>query len=295
MLYEAGLSGAVSFQPEVTADADRFARDLVRPAIAHPLGRGGPRHEAGTPLVLVATDGELYGHHQRWRDLFLARLLDPDEDRGFDIVPLGRALAGLELADLAPIHLAERTSWSCHHGVLRWAAECPCVADGRWKTPLRAALDRLAGAIDAVTERIAMDLPGRGSDGTRVALDPWAARDAYVEVVLGRTSPAAFARARMAGRASPTARERLLGIMEAQRWRLAMFASDGWYWDDPVRPETRHVLRCAAHAARLVDGLAGTATERMLVSDLGLLSSPSRGLDGAAIYRQALAEVGQAG
>ena len=42
------------------------------------------------------------------------------------------------------------TSWSCHHGVLRWSAECPDVPDGRWKAPLRAALDRLAGGIDAV-------------------------------------------------------------------------------------------------------------------------------------------------
>lgn len=81
--------------------------------------------------------------------------------------------------------------------------------------------------------------------------------------------------------------------MEAQRWRLAMFASDGWYWEDPTRPETRQVLRCAARAARLVDGLAGTRLERRLLEDLALLVSPSRGIDGAVIYREALAEVRQ--
>ena len=43
--------------------------------------------------------------------------------------------------------------------------------------------------------------------------------------------------------------------MEAQRWRLAMFASCGWYWDVPDRPETQGVIRAAVHAARLVDGL----------------------------------------
>jgi hypothetical protein len=81
--------------------------------------------------------------------------------------------------------------------------------------------------------------------------------------------------------------------MEAQRWRLAMFASDGWFWDDPVRTETRQVLRAAARAAGLVDGLAGTGLERRLVADLALFTSPSSGLDGAAIYRTALADVGQ--
>ena len=81
--------------------------------------------------------------------------------------------------------------------------------------------------------------------------------------------------------------------MEAQRWRLAMFASDGWFWDDPIRPETRQVLRAAARAVRLVDGVAGTRLERRLVDDLATLASPSRGLDGAAIYRMALADVDQ--
>ena len=72
-----------------------------------------------------------------------------------------------------------------------------------------------------------------------------------------------------------------------------MFASDGWFWDDPVRTETRQVLRAAARAARIVDAAAGTTLEGRLVDDLSLFVSPSRGLDGAAIYRMALAEVGQ--
>jgi hypothetical protein len=81
--------------------------------------------------------------------------------------------------------------------------------------------------------------------------------------------------------------------MEAQRWRLAMFASDGWYWDDPVRTESKHVLRFAARAARLVDATLGSRLERSLVADLGLFRSPGTGLDGSAIYRAALSEVGQ--
>ncbi len=289
MLYDAPLSGAVSFAPEVTADADRFALDQVLPALAAPIARAGSRVDAGGPLVLVATDGELYGHHQRWRDLFLARLLDPDEDRGFDIVTTGAVFARLDVATLPAIRLAGRTSWSCHHGVLRWSAECPCAQDGRWKAPLRAALERLAGGIDAATEQVAAGLLGRGPDGSAAPLDPWAVRDRYVEVILGRTTAAAFARAELAGRAGPAARSRLLALLEAQRWRLAMFASDGWYWDDPIRPETKHVLRCAGRAARMIDALAGTGLERALVADLALLVSPSRGLDGAAIYQEALA------
>ena len=293
--YDDGISGAVSFQPDVTADADRFAREWVLPRTSSPLHRDrSPSWQAGPPLVLVATDGELYGHHQTFRDLFLQRLVDPAVDRGFDVVPLARALAGEDPELLPRVRVADRTSWSCHHGVLRWSAECPCAHDGRWKQPLRAALERLAGAIDAVTEARIGAMPSvRDPRSRRVGVDPWAARDAYVDVVLGLTTPQAFSARELGDTAPPTASRELENLMEAQRWRLAMFASDGWFWEDPARPETKQVLRSAARAARLADEVAETSLERRLVEDLANVVSPARGIDGAAIYREALDEVGQ--
>jgi hypothetical protein len=67
-----------------------------------------------------------------------------------------------------------------------------------------------------------------------------------------------------------------------------MFASDGWFWDDPVRIETKQLLLCAAKAARLMDAATGPELERRLAADLSIMSSPSRRIDGAAIYNEAL-------
>ena len=281
IFYDSGLSASVSFEPEATADADRFARERVAPRV-----QGGPA-PLEAPLAVIATDGELYGHHQQFRDLFLQRLLVPDPgeaDRGFDVVTLDALVAETTGHQHPSIRINERTSWSCHHGVARWSGECPDAADGRWKAPLRAALERLAGAIDVVTAAAIAEIPGD------VAAD--AARDAFIDVVAGAVTAGDFAAARWPAAAEP-ARTRVLALLEAQRWRLAMFASDGWFWDDPVRPETRQVLRAAARAVRLVDGVAGTRLEQRLVEDLATFSSPSRGLDGAAIYRMALADVDQ--
>ncbi|MCU0483819.1 MAG: glycoside hydrolase, partial [Chloroflexi bacterium] len=123
MFYDADLSGAISFRPDVTADADRFAREWVLPRTSTGVPRDGAgSRRTGRPLVLIATDGELYGHHQRFRDLFLQRLVDPAIDRGFDVVTLGEALGGLDPASLPTVRIDERTSWSCHHGILRWSA-----------------------------------------------------------------------------------------------------------------------------------------------------------------------------
>ncbi|HSW43408.1 MAG TPA: DUF3536 domain-containing protein [Patescibacteria group bacterium] len=294
VFYDAAISGAASFQPDVTADADRFAREWVLPRTSSPLPRdGSPSWQAGTPLVLVATDGELYGHHQPFRDLFLERLVDPSVDRGFDVVSLGHALAAEDRAALPPVRVEDRTSWSCHHGILRWSGECPCAPDGRWKLPLRVALERLAGGIDMLTESRVGALPGRvGAQGLALPVDPWAARDAYVDVVLGLETAETFS-ARLLGQAPAPVRRELETLMEAQRWRLAMFASDGWYWEEPNRPETKQALRCAARAAQLVDAIAGTHLEERLVEDLALVISPDRVGNGAAIYREALAEVGR--
>jgi hypothetical protein len=204
--------------------------------------------------------------------------------RGFDVIPLSEAVAEQPGRRHPAARIVERTSWSCHHGVARWSAECPDAVDGRWKGPLRAALERLAAAIDAATERWFASLDG--------GPDVWALREGYVDVVVGAVTADAFASEHLASPA-PADRARALALLEAQRWRLAMFASDGWYWDDPIRPETRQILRSAARAVRIVDAEIGTALEKRLVDDLALFTSPSRGLDGGAIYRTALAEVGQ--
>jgi hypothetical protein len=292
--YDGDLSSAVSFAPHATADADRFAQDIVEQRMA-----ADTLPDDEPPLVVIATDGELYGHHQTFRELFLERLVQPRPDRDgpdFDVLPLAEALSETESRPFGFMALAERTSWSCHHGVLRWSAECPCVPDGRWKGPLRSAFERLAGGIDVVTAEIASGLPG--------SPDIWAARDAYVDVVIGAEDASTFAARWLDGAGGPsgtaraadgTATATFLDLMAAQRWRLAMFASDGWYWDDPMRPETAAVMRAAARAARSVDALAPTGLERRLVADLGLLTSPGHHLDGAEIYRRALAEVGQPG
>ncbi len=286
-LYDGDLSGAVSFEPRATSDADRFIHEGLEPRLA-----SGTLPDDEPPLVVIATDGELYGHHQPFRELFVERLVRPPADgtsRGFDVVSLDEALSEPAGRPFRTIRISERTSWSCHHGVLRWSADCPCAADGRWKGPLRAAFERLAAGIDVVTTQVAAGLAG--------SPDPWAARDAYVDVVVGTEDGASFARRWLAAprRSARDETRTFLALMEAQRWRLAMFASDGWYWDDPARPETAGVLRAAARAARLVDGFADVGLERRLVADLGLFASPGHGIDGAEIYEQALAEVGQPG
>ncbi|HET7676836.1 MAG TPA: DUF3536 domain-containing protein [Candidatus Limnocylindrales bacterium] len=329
--YDGPLSAAVSFEPEATVDAGAFARERVAPALEPALADGSP------PLLVVATDGELYGHHQTFRDLFLEHLTTDvaagvagpapaPSERGratraaarreearqarrprpapkpaaaeraappWELTTLGDVLADPHRQHLPVMTIQERTSWSCHHGVARWSAECPDAHDGRWKQPLRAAFDRLAASVDRVCE----------AEARALGVDLWAARDGYADVASEFAPPEAFVERTLAAAtqgaparaarlaADAGAAERLGALLSAQASRLSMFASDGWFWDEPSRVETAQVMRFAAHAARIVDDLAGTDLEAELVADLAALRSPRDRRDGAALYRAALAAV----
>ena len=279
VFYDAGLSAAVSFEPEATSDADRS------------LGSESPFASAARPhgppsLAVIATDGELYGHHQQFRDLFLQRLVAPDPAsrtarlRRRFACRLDRRSAGPSppdgpdrRANLVELPSRRRPLVGRVPGRDRRPLEGPApgrprTAGGGHRRRFRALVrvgSRRAGPLGA-PRRVCRRRRRRGDPGVRGR----APRGPRLERPLPRVA-----------------------LLEAQRWRLAMFASDAWFWDDPIRPETKQVLRSAARAVRLVDGELGTALEDRLVADLGLFSSPSRGLDGAAIYRTALAEIGQ--
>jgi hypothetical protein len=78
--------------------------------------------------------------------------------------------------------------------------------------------------------------------------------------------------------------------MDAQRWRLAMYASCAWFWERPDRVETAGALRAAVRAARLIDRRAGSGLEATLRDDLALIDHD--GLDGLGLVDGALHVVG---
>jgi hypothetical protein len=284
--YDGMRSAAVSFEPSATADADQFAQALRA---------GGDRGPDDRPrITLVATDGELYGHHLAFRDLFLETLTTlPEERLGRRLTTIGDEVAEADVDGLPEMAIRDQTSWSCHHGILRWSGRCPDALDGRWKRPLRVALERLAAAVDGIAEHEAVQL----------GVDIWAARESWADVASGFREPGAgvedvladavAGRAAAARRLMPADAARIETLLRAQTSRLAMFASDAWFWADPDRPETIQALRLAAHAARSIDDLVGSRLEAALIEDLGAVQSSNTPLDGAQLYAHALRGIDQ--
>ena len=272
--YDGAISHAVAFDGLLRSGEAMATRLLA-----------GFDEGAHPQLVQVATDGESYGHHHRFGEMALAAASARIEASGAASLTNHAAFLAAHPPTLEA-RVVEGSSWSCAHGIERWRRDCGCRAGRhhgwtqRWRRPLREALDWLRDSVDALYEARAGAL----------VKDPWAARDAYVEVVLDR-SPAsveAFLERHALRPLDAAGRVQALRCLELQRHRLLMYASCGWFFDEISGIETVQVLRYAARVLQLARALGGDARlEAELVRRLAAAPSNVPELqDGAGVWRR---------
>jgi len=247
--YDAPVSQAVAFE-RLLADGNRFAARLL----------GGLRDDRAWPqLMHIATDGESYGHHHPHGDMALAVALRRLEaEPGVRLTNYASFLA--DHPATAEVEVAERTAWSCAHGVGRWSEDCGCNSgragwNQKWRGPLRAALDRLRDTLGPLTDE----------RGRALLEDPWAARDAYVEALLDRSRLDGFLARHLRRGADAT---QALKLLEMQRHLMMMYTSCGWFFDEVSGVETTQVLTYAARAVQLGEGLFGVPLQERFLQDL---------------------------
>jgi hypothetical protein len=82
-------------------------------------------------------------------------------------------------------------------------------------------------------------------------VDPWAARDEYVQVLLEPTARDAFLERHARVPLDPSQRKEVLRLLEMQHQLMLMYTSCGWFFDDLAGLETVQILRYAARALEL--------------------------------------------
>jgi hypothetical protein len=266
-----GRSIDLFFYDGQTAQAVAFERLLSdgHQIIARMTGR--PRAEGEEPtLCHIATDGETYGHHHRYGDMALAWALSQVEQGWNGTRLTNYAEFRVKVPATWEVKIHDNSSWSCAHGISRWREDCGCNSGGRpgwnqkWRRPLRDALDWLrdqaAAALDSV--------------GGMLFKDPWAARDAYIDVLLNDDAARDRFLALHASHAlSPEERVRALSLMEMARHAMLMFTSCGWFFDELSGIETVQCMQYAARVAELIESVGGDAVEPELVDRLSVAMS----------------------
>jgi hypothetical protein len=266
-----GKSIDLFFYDGATAQAVAFERLLAdgHQIIARMTNRT-PAEDQKPTLCHIATDGETYGHHHRYGDMALAWALSQVEQGWNGTRLTNYAEFRAEVPATWEVQLAENTSWSCAHGVARWREDCGCNSGGRpgwnqkWRTPLRDAFDYLRDRAYHAIDEI----------GSQLFHDPWAARDGYIEVVLGRDRASRDAFLEKHGKGlTGDDRVRALSLMEMARHAMLMYTSCGWFFDELSGIETVQCMQYALRAAELLESVGGGSVEEAVIERIAAAKS----------------------
>ncbi len=240
--YDGPISRAVAFEG-LLSNGERFASRLIS---------GFAENRRWPQLMHIATDGETYGHHHYKGEMALSYALHHIETS-----KLAKLTNYGEYLTINPptheVEILENTAWSCSHGVGRWNTDCGCNSGGRpgwnqaWRAPLRKALDHLRDSLLEPYENKAAEF----------LLDPWLARDEYVNFVLDRSdeSLARFLATHARRGLSESETVTVLSLLEMQRHAMLMYTSCGWFFDELSGIETVQVIMYAGRALQLAQKL----------------------------------------
>jgi alpha-amylase/alpha-mannosidase (GH57 family) len=244
--YNGPNSRAIAFEGLLDS-GEKFGNRLLE-------GFNAPAQASHTAqLSHVATDGESYGHHHKHGEMALSFAMHYIEDNGLArLTNYGEFLANFPPAWEAEV--VENSSWSCAHGVERWRSDCGCNGgkvgwNQKWRGPLREALDYLRDATAPLAEKLAEGL----------LIDLWAARDAFIDVILDRSDESIdqFLDTHATHTLSADERTTVLELMELERHTQLMYTSCGWFFDEISGIETVQIIAYAGRILQLAAKLFG--------------------------------------
>jgi alpha-amylase/alpha-mannosidase (GH57 family) len=273
--YDMGIARGIAFEGSLISSQ----------ALIDRIGRVG---RAEGRIVQTATDGESYGHHTKFGDRSLAYALKVEAAQGGYWV----TNYGAYLEKHPPTWEVEikkgpdgnGTSWSCAHGVGRWYRDCGCQTGGKegwnqaWRGPLRKAFDFLRDRVHGYFDQ------ERG----KLFMDPWVARNDYIQLVLDpEASRKEFLKKHAGRELSEMEQVKALTHLEIQRNAMLMYTSCGWFFTEISGIETVQVMKYAARIFDLLETLGFESPETQFLDILSEAKSniPEFGT-GADVYRR---------
>ena len=115
---------------------------------------------------------------------------------------------------------------------------------------------RLESKVEGSFEKVPRPFAGQSGqtlhrESVPLLKDPWAARNAYIKVVLeNRPKIGPFLKV-YGRRMNKSQRELVLNLLEMQRNRMLMYTSCGWFFDDISGIEALQILRYAARVVQI--------------------------------------------
>lgn len=213
-------------------------------------------------LINVATDGEVYGHHEPYGDMCLCALIKKiNQSDDFNLTNYAAFLEKYPPRQHVRLKEGEDkrgSSWSCFHGVSRWYKDCGCSTGGgegwnqAWRGPLRDAFNYLHKQIK---DAYCREISGISS------FPPYEIRDNYIQVLCGNMDRKAFAKKYLDKEEASTEAnfQKLYSLLEGQKYEMFMYTSCAWFFSEVSGIETLQNMNYAWKAYQLYKGYFGEA------------------------------------
>lgn len=211
-------------------------------------------------LIHYATDGEIYGHHEPFGDMCLARLIYENRMRDeFVFTNYANYLEIFPPRDLVRLKKGNEglgTSWSCVHGVDRWRKDCGCTEGSqpgwnqKWRTPLREAFDFIRDKLfEKATEIL-----------TPLITDIWKLRNEYINYIYNTSEKERKSKGErllsnyLRKSISDEEKVTVMKFLQALHMELLMYTSCGWFFADISGIETIQNMKYAFYLLNLMEG-----------------------------------------
>lgn len=222
-IYNEELSKDISFG-ELLNDAKRLL-DIIK------------NYES--ELLLIATDGETFGHHKKFGEMGLAYII-----KNYELKTLNELSHQLNFDD--ELELVENTSWSCVHGIERWRSDCGCQTGGmpgwhqKWREPLRKALEFLRFTLNSVLD----------SYFSKININKESIVLNYIDVILGVRSIDDYLES--FNIKDQQVKKDVASLLFAYLCTHFAFSSDAWFFADIGGIEVIHSLSFAKAAVDIL-------------------------------------------
>jgi alpha-amylase/alpha-mannosidase (GH57 family) len=244
--------------------------------LANRIAQVALEQEPGS-AILIATDGETFGHHKKSGAAELARVIMTIQDRD-DIVITNLSDYLASHPSAGSFESAGPSAWSCAHGVERWRSNCGCRFDANtsqeWRTPFFDAMTFVNNHTLAIYDRFAPELSKNHAALLRESMRLLGDPSAMLQEEF-------FHRHQVADERS---RDKLLLLFEIVRAGQASMTSCAWFFDDFGGLEGRVALRWAARAVELSAEFAASIEAELLERLRDIKSNRREIADAATLY-----------
>lgn len=270
--YDDIISKKIAFN-NITFNSEIFSKELLN-----------RYSEIKTNIIVVALDGETFGHHLKFSDLTLAHAFRYEFSKNkIEVISAYQYLSNSQIYAICEINEGPDnlgTSWSCEHGIRRWTGGCPCGDEGRysteWRKGLRIAIDWLSDIINDIFNE----------EGKKIFKNHFDALKEYIEVINQKISLKDFLSKHLIEHNQETFL-RGFKLLEMFRYKMLSRTSCGWFFNDISRIETQNIMRYAMITSEIAQELGYLGIEKGFESLLETAKSNFQDLkNGKFIYEK---------